>query len=120
MPVNLKYSVELECIVTQDGWQTQLLRTLLRNKQPLRKNKKLDFYIVYTNAPKPYDIYWKVRNKGPVAIERNMIRGQIIRTNKDHQKEESNFSGSHYVECYLVKNNVCVGIGRIEVPISSL
>jgi len=118
MPVNLKYSVELECKVTQNGWQTQLLRTLLRNKQPLRRNKKLDFYIAYTDAPKPYDIYWKVRNRGPVAIERNMIRGQIIKTNSDHKKEESNFRGPHYVECYIVKNNVCVGIGRIDVPIS--
>ena len=118
MPINLKYSVELECRVTQDGWETQLLRTLLRNRQPLRKSKKLDFYISYTNIPKPYDIYWKVRNQGVIALERNMIRGQIIKTNKDHQREESNFRGSHYVECYIVKNNVCVGIGRIEVPIS--
>jgi hypothetical protein len=47
-----------------------------------------------------------------------MIRGQIIKTNSDHKKEESNFRGPHYVECYIVKNNVCVGIGRIDVPIS--
>lgn len=120
MPINLKYSVEVECKVTQDGWKTQLLSTLLRNKQPLRKNKKLDFYISYTNAPKPYDIYWKVRNVGQVALEKNMIRGQIIKTNESHKKEESTFKGPHYVECYIVKNNVCVGIGKIDVPISNL
>lgn len=120
MPVNLIYTVELECKVTQDGWQAQLLRALLRNNQPLRKNKKLDFYISFTDAPKPYKIYWKVKNEGQAALDKNMIRGQIIKTDDTHKKEESSFKGSHFVECYIVKNNVCVGRGRIEVPISDL
>lgn len=80
------------------------LRTLLRNNQPLRKDKALDFYIASTNAPKPYNIYWKVRDIGQDALERNMIRGQIIKTNESHQKEKSNFKDSHYVECNIVKN----------------
>ena len=46
---------------------------------PLRKNKKLDFYIVDTDCPKPYDVYWKVRNVGLEAIKRNMVRGNICK-----------------------------------------
>lgn len=120
MPMNLKYDVVLECKVTQDGWRTQLLSTILRDKQLLKKNKKLDFYIAYTNATKPYDIYWKVKNQGELALKRNMIRGQIKKTNCDHQKESTDFKGEHYVECYIVKNDICVGIGKIEVPIGEL
>lgn len=41
-------------------------------------------------------------------------------TNNDHQKEHTDFQGEHYVECYLVKNNVCVAKGHIDVPIGTL
>ena len=38
----------------------------------------------------------------------------------DRLIEESSFEGDHYVECYIVKNGVCVAKDRIEVPISKL
>ncbi|MDU7719137.1 MAG: hypothetical protein E7J90_13110, partial [Cutibacterium avidum] len=25
--------------------------------------------------------------------------------------------GDHYIECYLIKDNICVGIGHVNVPI---
>ena len=31
--------------------------------------------------------------------------------------EESTFGGEHYVECYIVKNGVCVAKDKINVPI---
>lgn len=46
-----------------------------------------------------------------------MIRGEIFFTNKSHQKEHTDFYGPHNVECYLVKNNVCVAKARINVSI---
>lgn len=117
MPMDLKYEVQLECVVEQDGWRTQLLSNILKKKDILRRRKKLDFYINYTNVPKPYDIYWKIKNEGEVALKRNMIRGQIVKTNSEHHKESTDFKGEHYVECYIIKNSICVAIGRIEVPI---
>ena len=65
----------------------------------------------------PYDIYWKVRNVGPVAESKNCIRGQIEKTNLHTHREHTDFQGSHYVECYLVKNNICVARAHISVPI---
>lgn len=115
--VDIRYDVKLECNVTQDGWRPILLTALLRSHELLRKNKNLDFYIARTNCPRPYNIYWKVRNVGKVAEEKDRIRGQIIMTNNDHQKEHTDFQGKHFVECYLVKNNVCVAKGHIDVPI---
>ena len=46
-----------------------------------------------------------------------MIRGQLIETNRDIQEEHTDFRGNHYVEAYIVKDDICVSKGRIEVPI---
>lgn len=116
--VDIRYVLNIDCNVTQDGWRPFLLRRyLIESKIPLRKDKKLDFYIVYTDCPKPYEVYWKVRNVGAEAIKRNMIRGQICRENGSRHIESTQFEGEHYVECFLVKNNVCVARDKIEVPI---
>ncbi|AQS60262.1 nucleotide-binding domain-containing protein [Desulforamulus ferrireducens] len=118
-PVDIRYNLVIDCKVTQDGWRDQWLSAILKQRGLLRINKKLDFYIDYTDAPEPYDIYWKVKNEGEVAIQKDCIRGQVIRTNNKHQKERTDFKGPHYVECYLVKNNVCVARARINVPIGN-
>lgn len=118
-PVDVRYNLSIECNVSQDGWRPTLLKDLLKNGL-LRKNKKLDFYIESTDCPDPYDIYWKVRNVGRVAEDKDCIRGQIRKTNNSHQYEHSDFQGEHFVECYLVKNKICVAKSRIEVPISTI
>ena len=70
-----------------------------------------------TNCPQPYSIYWKVRNVGAEAAKRNMIRGEIKLTDNTHQKENTDFYGPHYVECFLVKRGICVARARIDVTI---
>lgn len=119
-PVDIRYSLQLDCKVTQDGWRDFLLRTLLSEKGILRRNKSLDFFINRTDCPEPYSVYWKVRNVGLAAEERDMIRGQIKKTDDKHQKEHTDFQGEHFVECYLIKNGVCVAKDRIDVPIGTM
>jgi hypothetical protein len=34
------------------------------------------------------------------------------------EKENSNFEGAHFVECYIIKDGFCVARDRIDVPIS--
>lgn len=118
-PVDIRYSLQIDCKVTQDGWRDFYLRQYLKTNHWLRRNKKLDFFIQSTNCPPPYSIYWKVRNIGHEAEKRDCIRGQIKLTDNAHQKEKTDFYGPHYVECYLVKNGVCVARSRIDVPISN-
>lgn len=120
LPVDIRYSLQLECQVTQDGWRGFSLREFVRDRGILRRNKNLDFFINSTNCPEPYSTYWKVRNVGRVAEEKDMIRGQIQCTNSVHQKEHTDFQGAHFVECYLVKNGVCVAKDRIDVPIGTM
>lgn len=116
-PVDIRYSLRIDCLVTQDGFRPCFLSTILRDNKWLGRKKQLDFRIVNTNCPEPKLIYWKVRNVGEEAIKRNMIRGEIRCTNNCHHKEHTDFSGPHFVECYLVKNGICVAKDRIFVPI---
>lgn len=113
------YKLRINCRVSQNGWRDFFLIDFLRSRGYLRKHKSLDFFIESTNCPAPYDIYWKVRNVGHVAEERNCIRGGI-KQGDTHHKERTDFYGEHYVECYLVKSGVCVAQDRIDVPIGNL
>lgn len=87
-----------------------------RTYTPLTPGCNLRF-VGETNTPEPYQVLWKVLNRGPVAIERDSVRGQIFSTNYILNEEKSDFKGDHYVECYIVKDGVCVAKRRIDVPI---
>lgn len=118
-PVDIRYSLSLDCQVKQSGFRDRLLSVILREGDILRHNKQLHFFITETDCPKPYSIYWKVKNVGPVAESKNCIRGQIVKTDLLTHYEHTDFQGQHYVECYLVKNNICVARAHINVPIGS-
>ncbi|WPO78203.1 SMODS domain-containing nucleotidyltransferase [Flavobacterium sp. KACC 22761] len=115
-PMNISYKLRIDCQVTQAGFRTELLRAV----KFLRKNKELVFFITDTDVPAPYVVLWKVKNEGEVARRKNCLRGQIIDSNRgtDKRKENSNFEGAHFVECYIIKNGFCVARDRIDVPIS--
>lgn len=116
--VSIRSSVTIDCKVTQQGFRPMMLSEMLHRNIPLLRMKTLDFHIVETDATKPYEIYWKVRNCGRVAFEKHMVRGQLLKDAGCHAKiEKTLFVGPHYVECYVIKNGVCVARDRIDVPI---
>jgi len=118
-PIDIRYSLSIECEVQQRGFQTRLLRELQRLGFPLAINKQLQFYVTQNDVPEPYQIKWKARNVGDEAMRRDCIRGQIWSdTGNARRKESSSFNGAHFVECYVIKNNVCVARDRIDVSIS--
>jgi hypothetical protein len=47
---------------------------------------------------------------------RDDIRGQI-QSRGQRIEETTIFEGPHYIECYLIKDGVCVAIGHVDVPI---
>lgn len=119
-PIRIFHTVSIDCEVSQSGFRTVHLSELLRQRWPLKRGKKLRFFVTSCTVPGPYTVYWKIRNIGPEAERRDMIRGQLhIDTGRQERVENSNFHGPHYVECYVVKDGVCVAIERIEVPIST-
>jgi hypothetical protein len=117
-PIDITNSLSINCEVIQNGYRVAFLRDMLDR---LKINKKLNFFIQNTDVQKPYEVKWKVKNEGQIAKNKNMFRGQIFNDNGSEKRiENSNFEGAHFVECFIIKNNVCVARDRIDVPISNL
>lgn len=115
--IDSAYSVSLDADVDQDGFRKSSLISFIQRKFPLLKSKKLLFRVNH-NVPGPYQIKWKVRNFGDEAKRANGLRGQIHDDMGSETRNESTlYHGEHYVECYIIKNNKCVAMGRILVPI---
>ena len=118
-PEKIIYNLTLDCQIynmKQKGKYIGMLRSFLKQKQVLLPNYKLRF-VAQTNVPEPYDVYWKVKNNGLEAEKRNCLRGEIFKNNSLHHIENTLFKGKHFIECYIVKDGVCVAKNRIYVPI---
>ncbi|ESQ89227.1 hypothetical protein ABAC460_13095 [Asticcacaulis sp. AC460] len=118
-PVDIKYSISLECTVSQDGFREHLLRFMIGQGMLLRPRKSLNFYIDSCDVPGNYELYWKVLNRGDEAERLDIIRGQIVKDTGHREKNETtNFRGDHVVEIFVVQNGVVVAKDRIHVPIT--
>lgn len=115
--VVIKYRCNVACNVSGNGWRETPLKDflgLLRKFVPHKFTVRCA--MVYTDCPKPYKVLWKVKNVGPEAERQDCIRGQILDRGVSIV-EPTHFFGNHYIECYIVKDNVCVARSRVDVPI---
>lgn len=116
--VDIRNRVSINCKVERKGFRTVFLRQLLNEKNKIKVEASLQFYIEKMDESIKrgrYDIYWKVKNRGINSVGRE--RGEIMR-GLDTRIEKSSFNGPHYVECYIVKNNIVIAKDRIDVPIN--
>lgn len=110
--------VEIDCKVTNKEGKFKYLSDMLKNNEKVEIGCALDFFIKNINAPNVYEVLWKVKNDGFLAEQHNSIRGQIFKSKQNVKNHEtSNFAGNHYVECYIIKNKVCIAKAHIDVPI---
>ena len=117
-PINERYNLSIACEIETKGFMKKSLESYLTfiKSRCIKRDLSIKCYIKSTNC-KSYDkILWKVRNVGIEAEKRNDIRGQISNRG-EYIIENSKFNGEHYVECYLIKDGVCVAIGHIDIPI---
>lgn len=118
--IDVRNNIRIDCHVEQDGFRPALLGLMLRERKPLMPRKKLTFTVVETDIVGEYGLFWKVLNRGQEAIERDCIRGQIVRDEGRKKKiERTNFKGDHVVECYAIVDGVMIAKARIHVPISA-
>lgn len=119
-PVNEQYDVDIDCKVLGDGFRlmsiVKYLERFPSSKGFIPRNFSVKCKIGYTNCPSFDKVLWKVLNVGEEAIKRNDIRGQIKYRGKEIS-ETTLFKGQHYIECYLIKNNICIAIGHVDIPI---
>ena len=110
--------VKIDCKVVDKDGKSMCLSEMNKNRQKVSIGCTLDFFIKNTNIQKPYKILWKVKNNGILAKKNNCIRGQIFKAKDENiNHETSNFAGDHYVECYVIKNEICIAKDHIDVPI---
>ena len=115
-----RYRVEIDCEERKGDTLVGSLRNRTRFNTWLPYNRKLRFKVVNCSVPPPYQLFWKVRNVGPVADRTAQQRGELIADKGSGFRDETtSFSGRHYVEAYVVKNGVCVARAKVDVPISS-
>jgi Second Messenger Oligonucleotide or Dinucleotide Synthetase domain/Adenylyl/Guanylyl and SMODS C-terminal sensor domain len=82
------------------------------------KNRSL-LFTATTNVRAPYEIFWKVRNGGEEANQARQLRGEISRDKGSASRIETTlYKGSHYVECYVVKDGVVVALDRQPVIVT--
>ena len=78
-------------------------------------------YVVKTNVRGSYQIFWQVVNTGSHAESDGGRRGKIIESNDPNllvHWEESLYTGKHWIECFIVKDGICVArSGRFYVNI---
>lgn len=106
-PLCLNYSVQISARHKATGsWQE------LNPGDPL--NKHLDLlFSASTNVPGPFQVYWQVVNTGKEAEDARQLRGEIVLSKTAGvggltQKESTSYTGIHWIECFIVKNSVCV------------
>lgn len=118
--LDIRNNIQIDCRVEQSGFRPASLREMIRDHTLLMPRKKLTFSVVSTDIVGDYGLFWKVLNRGPEAINRDCIRGQIVADEGHKQRvEHTTFKGDHVVECYAVVDRVVVATDRIHVPISA-
>jgi hypothetical protein len=112
--VNPLYTVRVNGRVTKKiGHRDYDLRT---RGNKVSKGRSISFSVKTSNIPQPYSIFWKTLNRGEHAMQLNSIRGQIY-SGGDTHTETTSFKGNHFVECYIVKDGICVAKDRQSVII---
>jgi hypothetical protein len=91
---------------------------LATNGSRVPKDRSLRFTAM-TNATGPYSLYWKVRNGGAEAAEVKQLRGEIsLDEGQNRKTETTSYKGTHYVECYVVRDGIVIAKDRQTVLVT--
>lgn len=119
--VDIRKKLEIDYKISDETYTWKVLKKALPNfTVPIQRD--LEFFIKNTNVEPPYIVKWKVKNVGYKAKQTNQERGQLISsTYGKHEtsvlKERSNFEGDHWVECYIIKDRICLARAKVKVTI---
>lgn len=107
-PVHLKFSVTISGFASRSGFRPWQFNS---DSSTLDKHLSLRFE-ASTNVPWPYKIYWQVVNTDAEARAANSLRGGyyegLIEKGGRAREESTLYSGMHWIECFIVRDGVCV------------
>jgi len=109
--MNIQYKVSVTCKISKDG----MMPRQLKSDEPIGKGWSLRFEAKIENIGSGRKFYWQVANSGLEAQEANCLRGDlsydgIIEKGKKSKNESTSYTGSHFVRCFIVQNNICVAV----------
>ncbi|KUO78002.1 MAG: hypothetical protein APF81_17415 [Desulfosporosinus sp. BRH_c37] len=84
--------------------------------EPLDKAVSIDFTAIFT-VSMPNKVKWQVVNTGEDARGKACLRGGFEDSNvgRNTRSEGTEYTGSHYVQCFIIKKGQCVGKSNIFV-----
>jgi hypothetical protein len=110
-------------LYTRDG----LKRLRGINSDAIFQNGLSIKYVAQTNIREPYEVWWQVVNTGRHAAKEKGLRGSFFKAQQKSGKSSSNklinwesshYNGKHWIECFIIKEGVCVArSGRFFVNI---
>ncbi|NUP99090.1 MAG: nucleotidyltransferase [Armatimonadetes bacterium] len=109
-PAALRHTVSVVGEVTTNGRKQRFSS----DGPVLPKHQSLSFRATTDPpVPRPIEVYWQVINTGDEATRAGGLRGgfDISKTagvGGLHQNETTLYSGTHSIECFIVKDSVCV------------
>ena len=119
--IDIRNYLSIDYSISAESKTWKMLKKALSNyRVPISRN--LELHIKNTDVEPPYQVKWKVRNIGSAAVAKNQERGRLqdstFGKHKDSRlQEKSSFCGEHWVECYIIKNGVCVARDHVSVHI---
>ena len=118
--IDTSLTLKIDSLVNKEGWRVaSRFRDALNVYQgKLPKSAKVEFRAIIDNAS-TYNFRWKVRNLSLEAQKEGKLRGQIQppSSTQSAYKDNTAYEGTHYVECYAIKNGVVVARKKEFVPI---
>ena len=83
---------------------------------PLDKGLSIDFTAFFSGSM-PYDVKWQVVNTGDHARNEKCLRGGFEYSNirRNIRREYTEYTGSHYVQCFIIKKGQCIAKSNIFV-----
>ncbi len=74
-------------------------------------------FIMETNSPKPYQVYWQIINTGQEALNKNQLRGNIEKEPSVSRWETTSYRGTHFVKGYVIKDGKIIAASQKTVRI---
>lgn len=83
------------------------------NGVPLEKGCSLHFRAL-TGVKQPFKVMWQITNTGAEAQDAECLRGNFEQSDYGvcEKHETTSYSGSHLVQCFVIKNGICVAKAR--------
>lgn len=97
-----------QALARTDGFRSHVFTS---NGRPLPKGTDLTFR-AQTDVPAPFTVYWQIVNSGVEAERAGDLRGDFtvgtVYSGGSTHKEATRYSGSHTIECFIVKDGLLV------------